>query len=315
MEHVVFLDRATLKANVRRPAFAHVWEEHGQTPEAEAIARLAKATIAITNKVPISRAALEQLPDLKMIAVAATGYNIIDIAACGEHGVAVANIRNYAVHTVPEHVFALILALKRNILAYHADIQRGRWQMHDQFCFFDHRIGDLHGSTLGIIGAGTLGRETARIAQAFRMRVLYVESLRGASADGDRIPLDQLLAESDIVSLHCPLTDATRNLLGERELRLMRSNALLINTARGGLVDEAVLARALTEGWIAGAGFDVLTQEPPKTGNPLLEIRTPNFILTPHIAWASDEAMQILADQLIANIEAFIAGKSQNLVT
>ncbi len=315
MEHVVFLDRATLKAHVRSPAFAHIWEEYGQTPEAEAVVRLANATIAITNKVPIGRAALAQLPDLKMIAVAATGYNVVDIAACGEHGVAVANIRNYAVHTVPEHVFALILALKRNLLAYHADIQRGRWQMHDQFCFFDHRIGDLHGSTLGIIGAGTLGRETARIAQAFRMRVLYAESLRGASADGDRIPLDRLLAESDIVSLHCPLTDATRNLLGERELRLMRSNALLINTARGGLVDEAALARALKEGWIAGAGFDVLTQEPPKTGNPLLEIRTPNFILTPHIAWASDEAMQILADQLIANIEAFIAGKPQNLVT
>ena len=315
MEHVVFLDRATLKANVRRPAFAHVWEEHGQTPEAEVVARLAKATVAITNKVPISRASLEQLPGLKMIAVAATGYNIIDMAACREHGVAVANIRNYAVHTVPEHVFALILALKRNIIAYHVDVLRGRWQTHDQFCFFDHRIGDLHGSTLGIIGAGTLGRETARIAQAFRMRVLYAKSLSDASDDGDRVPLDQLLSMSDIVSLHCPLTDATRNLLGERELRLMRPNALLINTARGGLVDEAALARALKEGWIAGAGFDVLTKEPPTEGNPLLEIRTPNFILTPHIAWASDEAMQILADQLIDNIEAYIAGKPQHLVT
>ena len=274
MEHVVFLDRATLKANVRRPAFAHVWEEHGQTPEAEVVARLAKATVAITNKVPISRASLEQLPGLKMIAVAATGYNIIDMAACREHGVAVANIRNYAVHTVPEHVFALILALKRNIIAYHVDVLRGRWQTHDQFCFFDHRIGDLHGSTLGIIGAGTLGRETARIAQAFRMRVLYAKSLSDASDDGDRVPLDQLLSMSDIVSLHCPLTDATRNLLGERELRLMRPKALLINTARGGLVDEAALARALKEGWIAGAGFDVLTKEPPTEGNPLLEIRT-----------------------------------------
>lgn len=147
------------------------------------------------------------------------------------------------------------------------------------------------------------------------MRVLYAQSLSGNADAGDRVPLEQLLAESDIVSLHCPLTDATRNLLGERELRLMRPHALLINTARGGLVGEAALARALKERWIAGAGFDVLTREPPTDGNPLLEIRTPNFILTPHVAWASDEAMQTLADQLTANIEAFIAGKPQNLVT
>jgi glycerate dehydrogenase len=315
MEHLVFLDRATLKANLRPPAFEHSWEEYELTHEPQVVARLQHATVAITNKVPISRAALAQLPKLKLIVVAATGYNIIDIDACREHDVAVANIRNYATHTVPEHVFALILALKRNIIAYREDVLNGRWQEHGQFCFFDHRIGDLHGSTLGIIGAGTLGREVGRLAEAFGMGVLYAQSLNGSAAAGDRVPLEQLLAESDIVSLHCPLTETTRNLLGERELRLMRPHALLINTARGGLVNEAALARALKEGWIAGAGFDVLTREPPTDGNPLLEIRTPNFILTPHVAWASDEAMQTLADQLTANIEAFIAGKPQNLVS
>lgn len=315
MEHVVFLDRATLKANIRPPALEHSWQEYDQTREPEVVARLQHATVAITNKVQISRASLAHLPKLKLIVVAATGYNIIDIDACRERGVAVANVRNYATHTVPEHVFALIFALKRSIIAYREDVLSGRWQAATQFCFFDHRIGEVHGSTLGIIGAGTLGRETGRLAEAFGMRVLYAQSLSGSAGAGDRVALEQLLAESDIVSLHCPLTDATRNLLGERELRLMRPHALLINTARGGLVDEAALARALKEGWLAGAGFDVLTREPPTDGNPLLEIRTPNFILTPHVAWASDEAMQTLADLLISNIEAFIAGKPQNLVT
>jgi len=315
MEHLVFLDKATLKANVRRPRFEHTWQEYEQSQEAEVTERLADATIALSNKAPIRRAMLEKLPRLKFIAVAATGYNNVDVDACRERGIAVSNIRNYAIHAVPEHTFALIFALKRNLMAYRDDILRGRWQAESQFCFFDHRIGDLHGATLGIIGAGVLGREVGRIGQAFGMNVLYAQSLSGDTSLTDRVPMDQLLAESDIVSLHCPLTKATRNLIGERELRLMKPGALLINTSRGALVDEAVLARALQEGWIAGAGCDVLSTEPPRNGNPLLEIRAPNLILTPHVAWASDEAMQTLADQLIDNIEAFVAGKPQNLVT
>lgn len=314
MEHVVFLDRATLKANVRRPAFEHAWQEYDLTPEAEVVARLANATVAITNKVPIDEAALEQLPKLKLIAVAATGYNNVDVAACREHGVAVANIRNYAVHTVPEHAFALILALKRNIFAYREDVQRGRWQSHDQFCFFDHQIGDLFGCTLGIFGEGAIGQATAKIARAFGMQVLFAGHAGAKAPDIEFTPPDAVFAQSDIISLHCPLTPESHHFIGLEQLKKMKRSAILINTARGGLVDEQALATALQQGLIAGAGFDVLSKEPPREGNPLLEIKASNFILTPHVAWASDGAMQILADQLIDNIEAFIAGQPQHLV-
>jgi glycerate dehydrogenase len=173
----------------------------------------------------------------------------------------------------------------------------------------------LHGATLGIIGAGALGQATAKLATAFGSKVLYAESMNPTQDNTGRVPLKQLLAESDIVSLHCPLTNATRNMIDEAELKLMKPSAFLINTARGGLVNEQALVKALTAGWIAGAGFDVLSQEPPTNGNPLLELNLPNFILTPHVAWASDQAMQALADQLIDNIEAFVAGKPQHLVT
>lgn len=323
-EHLVFLDRSTLKATLRRPAFAHTWAEHAATSPGQVAERLRDATIAITNKVPLSAEVLAQLPQLKLIAVAATGHDVIDLAACRERGIAVCNIRNYAVHSVPEHVFALVLALRRNLLAYRADVERGRWQQADQFCFFDHPIVDLHGSTLGIFGGGALGQGTATIARAFGMRVLFAniaQGLPGAAdltpglpARTDRTPMAEVLAESDVVSLHCPLTPATRHLIGPAQLRQMKRSAILINTARGGLVDEAALATALTEGWIAGAGFDVLSTEPPKLGNPLLELRLPNFILTPHIAWASDAAMQALADQLIDNVELFVRGTPRHLL-
>ena len=315
MERIVFLDRQSLKAEVRRPSFSHVWEEYDQTEESLVAGRLAGATVAITNKVPIRRASLEQLPDLKMIAVAATGYDVIDIDACRERGIAVANIRNYAVHTVPEHTFAMIFALRRNLIAYREDVLRGRWQAQDQFCFFDHPIQDLHGSTLGIFGEGALGQATAAIARALGMRVLFADHPPPKAANVEFTDPETVLAQSDIVSLHCPLTPASRNFIGIEQFKKMKRSAILINTARGGLVDEHALKTALETGLIAGAGFDVLTKEPPKNGNPLLELRTPNFILTPHVAWASDGAMQFLADQLIDNIETSIAGTPQNLVT
>ena len=315
MERIVFLDRQSLKAEVRRPSFSHVWEEHDQTEESLVAGRLAGATVAITNKVPIRRASLEKLPELKMIAVAATGYDVIDIDACRERGIAVANIRNYAVHTVPEHAFAMIFALRRNLIAYREDVLRGRWQAQDQFCFFDHPIQDLHGSTLGIFGEGALGQATADIARALGMRVLFADHPPPKAAGVEFTDPETVLAQSDIISLHCPLTPASRNFIGIEQFKKMKRSAILINTARGGLVDEHALKSALETGLIAGAGFDVLTKEPPKDGNPLLEIRTPNFILTPHVAWASDGAMQFLADQLIDNIEASIAGTPQNLVT
>jgi glycerate dehydrogenase len=314
-QRIVFLDRSTLKAQVRRPAFEHRWAEYPVTPASELLQRLAGATIAITNKVALREETLRRLPDLRMIAVAATGYDVIDVGYCKAHGIAVANIRNYAVHTVPEHAFALITALRRNLLAYRRDVENGRWQQVDQFCFFDHPISDLYGSTLGILGEGVLGQATAHIGRAFGMQVLFADHAPPKAPGVVFTPLERVLAESDVISLHLPLTDETRNLIGSAELRRMKRTAILINTARGGLVDEQALAQALREGVIAGAGFDVLTREPPKEGNPLLELRLPNFILTPHVAWASDGAMQFLADQLIDNIEAYVSGRPQNLVT
>lgn len=314
-QHVVFLDRLSLKANVRQPSHAESYVEHDKTSIEELTTKLAGATVAITNKVPLRAATLEQLPNLKMIAVAATGYDVIDVPYCKAHGIAVANIRNYAVHTVPEHAFALILALRRSLLAYRQDVEAGVWQRSDQFCFFTHPIGDLHGSTLGIIGEGAIGQGTATIARAFGMKVIFADHEPPKMPGVEFTPLDQVLAESDVISLHCPLTPSTRNVIGYEQMKAMKRTALLINTSRGGLVDEAALIQALDEGLIAGAGFDVLTTEPPRDGHPLLDVRRANFILTPHVAWASDGAMQFLADQLIDNIDAWAAGRPQHLVT
>jgi len=312
---VVFLDRASLKAKLHEFAFPAEYVEHQKTDPGQIVARLAGAQIAIINKVPMRAETLRQLPQLKMIAVAATGYDVVDIPYCNEHGIAVANIRNYAVHTVPEHAFAMILALRRNLLSYRQDVEAGVWNRSEQFCFFTHDIGDLHGATLGIIGEGAIGQGTAAIGRAFGMRVLFADHPPPKMPGVEFTPLDEVLAQSDVISLHCPLLPATRNLIDIQAFRKMKRNALLINTARGGLVDEAALIRALDEGLIAGAGFDVLTVEPPKNGHPLLDVRRPNFILTPHVAWASDGAMQFLADQLVDNIDAWVSGKPQHLVT
>jgi glycerate dehydrogenase len=314
-QRIVFLDRSTLQATVRRPAFEHTWQEYPTTAAGTLAERLRDATIAITNKVPLRAETLRGLPKLRMIAVAATGYDVIDVDYCRSHGIAVANIRNYALHTVPEHAFALITALRRNLLAYRRDVEQGRWQQVEQFCFFDHPIRDLYGATLGIIGEGVLGQGTARIARGFGMQVLFADHAPPKAPEVVFTPFDEVLAQSDVISLHVPLTAETRHMIGPEQLRKMKRTAILINTARGGLVDEQALAQALKEGVIAGAGFDVLSKEPPREGNPLLELRLPNFILTPHVAWASDGAMQFLADQLIDNIEAFVGGRPQNLVS
>lgn len=316
---IVFLDRDSVIANIRRPAFGHSWTEYPATRAGEAVARLrdAGASIAITNKVPLRAADLAQLPDLKMIAVAATGTDIVDLAACRERGIVVSNIRNYAVHTLPEHTFALILALRRQIVAYRADIEAGLWQKSERFCLFGHPISDLAGSRLGLLGYGALGRSVTQIARAFGMEVIvHTRSpLADAAADGVReASFDEVLETSDILSLHLPLTPQTRELIGASQLIRMKRNALLINTARGGLVDETALADALRSGAIAGAGFDVLVQEPPPADNVLLNLRLPNFILTPHSAWASSQAMQVLVDQLIDNLEAWVAGAPRNVV-
>jgi len=316
MSHtVVFLDRDSLQANLRSPAFGHTFVAHGATQPDQVMERLADATVAIVNKVQLREPVLAQLPKLRMIAVAATGYDCIDVAACRARGIAVANIRNYAVHTVPEHTFALVLALRRNLLAYQRDVESGAWQTAGQFCLLTHPIGDLHGSTLGIVGEGAIGQATAAIGRGFGMKVLFADHAPPRAEGVDFTPFDEVLERADVLSLHCPLTPATRDLIGLEELRRMKRSALLINTARGGLVNEAALIQALDEGLIAGAGFDVLTTEPPRNGHPLLDLRRPNFLLTPHVAWASREAMQFLADQLIDNIEAWAAGRPQHLVT
>jgi glycerate dehydrogenase len=312
---IVFLDRASLDAKVRAPKFDATYVEHDATAPGEVVERLKGASIAITNKVPLRAEALQQLPDLRLIAVAATGYDVVDVPYCNAHRVAVSNIRNYAVHSVPEHAFAMILALRRNMIAYRDDVMNGAWQKSKQFCFFDHPIRDLHGATLGIIGEGAIGQSMAALGKAFGMRPIYAAHPAQLDIPGEFVALPELIAQSDVITLHLPLMPATRNMIGAAQLRSMKPTALLINTARGGLVDEAALIRALEEGWIGGAGFDVLTVEPPAGGHPLLEVRRPNFILTPHVAWASHGAMQFLADQLMDNIDGWAAGKPQNLVT
>ncbi|AJZ57062.1 glycerate dehydrogenase [Paraburkholderia fungorum] len=312
--NVVFLDRASVDARVRRPAFAHDWTEHARTDSAEVVTRLRGATIAITNKVPLRAATLEQLPGLKMIAVAATGTDILDLDACRTRGITVSNIRNYAVATLPEHTFAMLLALRRNLFAYRDDVAAGRWQASGTFCLLDHPIRDLAGSRLGIVGFGALGKAVGRLGRAFGMEVCAFDPLPFESEGVQPLSFDDLLASADVISLHLPLTSQTRHLIGAAELARMKPTALLLNTARGGLVDEQALAAALTRGQIGGAGFDVLYGEPPAADNPLLQLRLPNFILTPHIAWASQQAMQTLSDQLIDNVEAFIRGTPNNVV-
>jgi glycerate dehydrogenase len=315
MLRLVFLDRDALRADVRRPSFAHVWREYGESAPEEVVERLRGAEVAIVNKVALRERELAELPELKFIAVAATGVDIIDLESCQRRGIRVSNVRHYATHAVPEHALMLMLALSRNLIHYREEVWRGAWQESHQFCLFDQPIRDLHERLLGVVGYGALGRAVERLARAFGMRVVISEHKNATEVRAGRVSFAEMLRECDIITLHCPLTPETRHLIGAAELELMRNDALLINTARGGLVDEAALAEALRHKRIGGAGFDVLSEEPPRGGNPLLELRLPNFILTPHNAWASDEAMQTLADQLIDNIEAFARGEPRNLVT
>lgn len=314
MQKIVFLDRSSIIADIRRPAFAHQWEDYPATFAGQTVARLKDATVAIANKVQLQREILAQLPGLKMVAIAATGTNNVDLECCKERGIVVSNIRNYSVHTVPEHVFMMMLALRRNLVAFRADVHNGAWQRSEQFCLLSHPVRDLYGSTLGIMGNGAIGKSVAQIAQAFGMKVLLAEHKGAASVRPGYTAFDTVLSESDAITLHLPLNDKTRHLISTTEFARMKPEVILINTARGGLVDEMALLEALQSGRIGGAGFDVLGKEPPTEGHPLLDLNLPNFILTPHNAWSGRAAMQFLADQLIDNIEAFAAGMPQNRV-
>ena len=315
---IVFLDGETFAPSIdlTRPNVAHDWKVYDATSADEVQERLMGARVAITNKVPIGRATIEKLPDLKLIAVSATGYNIIDIEACRDEGITVSNVQGYAKETLPEHVFALMLALRRSLVPYRQDVIAGKWQEASQFCFFDHPIYDLAGSVLGIVGAGTLGRAVGTIGEAFGMEVIYAGHKGDAEPARGRVPFDEFLWRADVISLHCPLTDETTGLIGDREFASMKRKPLLINTARGGVVDEVAAVRALDNGDISGLGFDVLTKEPPTDNNPLLEIADrPNVIITPHVAWASEDAQSEVWRQTIENIDAFLGGDPMRVVS
>ncbi len=314
----VFLDRETFPADMELapPGAAQDWTTHDRTAPEEVVERLAGARVAITNKVPLRRETIEALPELEMISVAATGYDVIDIEACRDHGVAVSNVRGYAVNTVPEHTFALILALRRSIVGYRADVLAGEWEKAGQFCFFTHPIKDLAGSRIGILGEGAIGQAVATIARGFGMEPVFAAH-KGVSGLGPLYtPFEEVLETADIITLHCPLTPKTRDTLAMPEFRAMRRKPLIVNTARGGLVNEADAVRALEEGLIGGLGFDVLTAEPPAADNPLYRAADrPDVILTPHVAWASNEAMAEVWRQTIEAVDAFAAGAPVRTLT
>ncbi len=309
---VVFVDRGTIPDHIHFPSltFDHQWVAYEFTLPDELLERVQDADIVITNKVLFNADILSQLPRLRLIAVAATGLDNIDIDYCRTNGIAVTNVRGYATRSVPEHVLGMIFALKRNFMGYHRDIANGEWQRHKQFCFFTHKIGDVSGSTLGVIGAGVLGKATAALAESVGMKVLFAEHKGRSQCRKNFLPFEEVLRQADVITLHCPLNEATRRLIGRHELSMMKSHAILINTGRGGLVDEDALVAALRDGNIAGAGVDVFTQEPADPTNPLLaNMDLPNLLLTPHVAWGSHSSIQKLAHILVENINAFEAGK------
>jgi len=284
------------------------WQYHASTSHEEIITRLQAVEIAVTNKVVLDADTLSRLPDLKLIAVAATGVNNVDLAAARERDIQVCNVTGYATPSVVQHVFMLILCLLRRLPAYTAALKQGRWQQSEHFCLLDYRIEELQDMALGIIGYGELGQAVAGMAQAFGMSVQIAQRDEHDTRP-DRIPLVQLLQQSDIISLHCPLTKETSNLIGAEQLALMKPHALLINTARGGIVDEDALYQALLGNQIGGAGIDVLSIEPPTSNQPLLQAPMDNLIVTPHIAWASRGARQRLVNQLAKNLASYVQGK------
>ncbi len=315
--NIVFLDRETIPDSIfiPPPSFEHKWTEYSLSSLAQIADRIKDADIVIANKAILNRETLAQASQLKLIAIAATGTNNVDLPYCAEKGISVCNIQGYATQSVPEHVLAMIFALRRNLMGYHRDIANGEWQKKKQFCFFTHSISDVAGSTLGIIGSGALGKATGSLAQAIGMNVLYSER-KGAEVCRDGyVPFHDVLTAADVVSMHCPLSEDTTHLIGEAELKIMKSNALLINAGRGGLVDEAALITALKAKIIAGAGMDVFTKEPADESNPLIaNIQLPNLLLTPHVAWGSQSAVTRLCEILIDNIESFSNGTLKNRV-
>lgn len=273
--------------------------------------RIAGAEIVLGNKVPISESLFTNAPEMRFIGLTATGTDNIDLVAAKKHGVAVANIRAYCSQSVAEHVFGCLLSFSHNLGPYLADVRAGEWQKAENFCMLTYPIRELSAMTLGIVGYGELGKHVASVAETFGMDVIVAARPGGDEIPGDRVAFADLLARADAISLHCPLNDNTRGLFGAAEFKMMKNSALLINTARGGLVDSAALVSALRDGEISAAAIDVLPKEPPTEGNPLLDYDGDNLIITPHIAWGTLTARQSAIDELTANIAAFLDGRER----
>ncbi|HEY9050444.1 MAG TPA: 2-hydroxyacid dehydrogenase [Gammaproteobacteria bacterium] len=317
IERGVFLDTASLNAddldftpfNKQLPHLDY----RSMTAPNEVMAALQECQLVITNKVVIERKHLQANPQLKLVCVAATGVNNVDVVAAHELGVSVCNVRNYATPSVVQHVFTLILALTTRLADIQHAVRQGEWSRSPHFSLLTYPVHELVGKTIGIVGYGELGQAVAKTAECFGMKLLIAK--RDASDDRPgRLSLHELLPQVDVLSLHCPLTDETRDLIDEKELSLMKSSALLINTARGGIVNEAALLSALNNCVIAGAACDVLTVEPPPIDYPVLQYTKPNLILTPHVAWASHESRQRMVNEIALNIAAFKKGVVRNEV-
>ena len=287
---------------------------HDRTDDADIVARARDARIVLTNKTVLSRDVIAALPGLECICVLATGHNVVDIAAARDHGVTVCNVPEYSTPNVAQAVFALILELTNRTGHHDRTVHEGRWAACEDFCYWDGDLVELAGLTLGIVGYGRIGQAVACVGRAFDMRILaHRRAATGTIEGGAYADLDRVFAESDIVSLHCPLTPDTKELVNAARLATMRRTAFLINTARGGLVNEGDLAAALDAGTIAGAGLDVLTVEPPAASNPLLKAK--NCVITPHIAWATRNARRRLIAATVGNVRAFLGGAPRNVVT
>lgn len=311
MINIVFLDRTGIPAshNIPRPTFPHNWVEYDRTSADETFERTKDADIVVTSKVVFNRELMEKLPKLKLIAITATGTNNVDLIAAKELGIAVKNVTGYSSVTVPEHVLGMIFALKHSLIGYHRDqIMSDRWATCGQFCYTDYPITDVRGATLGVFGKGCLGTEVGRLAELLGMNVLYAEHRNATQVRDGYTPFEDVLKQADIVTLHCPLTETTQNLINAETLAMMKPTAYLINTGRGPLVDEVALLNALENGIIAGAALDVLVKEPPEKDNPLMQAakRLPNLLITPHVAWASDSAVTTLVNKVAQNIEEFV---------
>ena len=313
--NIVFLDSTVIPKHIPipRPSFVHTWTEYEHTSSSQTIERAKDADIVITSKVIFDRETLKQLPKLKLIAITATGTNNVDLVAAEEMGIAVRNVTGYSSTTVPEHVMGLIFALKHSLAGWLRDQTEAKWAESKQFCYFDYPITDVRSSTLGVFGKGCLGTEVGRLANAVGMKVLYAEHKDAAVCREGYTPFEEVLRQADIVTLHCPLTETTKNLINADTLSKMKKGAFLINTGRGPLIDELALVDALKTGHLGGAALDVMVKEPPEKDNPLvLAAKTmPNLIITPHIAWASDSAVTTLVGKVMQNIEEFVQQLNQ----